>query len=88
MSEPTFRQHYHELAQAVAMIREAVELTFGPITLPPKYGDETPIRECELIARAIYAAGARRGLEEKRPPSEPGGQSREEPPTHGQRPGR
>lgn len=62
---PSFKQHYVDLSRAVRMVREAFELTFGPIDLPPGFGDETPVRECEAIARAIYAAGERRGTPDR-----------------------
>ena len=58
---------YRELAQAVGMIRLAVEETFGAGALPAgEYAGATPLEECEAIAKAIYHA-ARTG--EKNPPT-------------------
>lgn len=59
--EPSYEQLYRDLAQSVRLIREAVELTFGPIELPAGHGWETPVRECEAIARAIYSQNASAG---------------------------
>jgi len=50
-------RNYHDLCEAVRMVREAVETTFGNNLLPDAARSETPVHECEMIARAIYAAG-------------------------------
>jgi hypothetical protein len=54
----TLLKNYHDLTQAIRLIREAVEITFGGDLLPPLREElPTPLHECEAIARAIYAAG-------------------------------
>jgi hypothetical protein len=54
-------ENYRELAQGVAMIREAVEQEFGLGVLPSgEHTGATPAQDCEAIARAIHAAAERR----------------------------
>jgi hypothetical protein len=48
-------EQYRELAQGVRMIRQALEETFGTGILPNTEQVETPLQECDLIAKAIYA---------------------------------
>jgi hypothetical protein len=52
-------RNYREICQGIRMIRLAVEETFGDNRLPASEHIETPIQECEAIARAIYAAGGK-----------------------------
>ena len=48
-------KNYRDLCEAVHMVREAVQITFG--NLPDSERSDTPVHDCEMIARAIYAAG-------------------------------
>ena len=58
---------YRELAQAVGMIRLALEETFGAGALPPEeYAGATPLEECQAIAKTIYRAA---GTGKKSPPT-------------------
>jgi hypothetical protein len=52
-------KNYRDLTMAVRNIREAVERSFGASLLPSgEHTGATPVDECEVIARAIYALRA------------------------------
>jgi hypothetical protein len=57
-------KNYRDLCEAVHMVRKAVQITFGNGLLPDRERSDTPVHDCEMIARAIYAAG-----ELKKPPT-------------------
>jgi hypothetical protein len=66
----TLLENYRQLGQAVRMIRQAVDETYGPEALPRSERFETLIQECEAIVKAIYQAGAhaeRRSAYQPRP---------------------
>jgi len=67
-------KRYHELAEAVHMVRRAAERAARAEVLPALARDfragMSAIEECEAIARALYGAGARE-LQAKRSPHWP-----------------
>jgi hypothetical protein len=55
-------RRYHELVEAVHMVRRAAERAARVNALPAIEADQagsTPLQECEAVARALYAAAGR-----------------------------
>jgi len=53
---------YHDLVDAVRMVRRAAERAARVRALPPLEAlppGSTPLQECEAVARALYAAAGR-----------------------------
>jgi hypothetical protein len=50
-----WERQYKELCQGVRLIRQALEETHGAGILPVTTAVETPLQDCELIAKAIHS---------------------------------